>query len=174
MAFDEIAEIVGQCHAIDVASRANLAGDVGRDVLHPVFERVERDHLDRVVEAAGDELADRGLEIASLDADFGRLVAAIDHHEQGLVCAIRHDRGWHARSRHLGHSRLGFRSPLTGKTGRRFLCVGKACRARAALARAALASARNQRNSLRRDSSMTCSGERISVTSGGCAAVRIS
>ena len=63
-----------------------------------------------IVEAAGDELADRRFEIASLDADFSRLVAAIDHHEQGLVCAIGHDRGWYASFKHLEGSRLGFRS----------------------------------------------------------------
>src|SRR3954465_4229499 len=46
VALDEVAEIVGQRHAINVAARPNLAGDVGRDVLHPVLERVERDDLD--------------------------------------------------------------------------------------------------------------------------------
>src|SRR3954451_4162203 len=121
VALDEVAEIVGQRHAIDVAARPNLTGDIGRDVLHPVLERVEGDDLDGVVEAAGDEFANRGVEIASLDTDFGRLVEAVDHHEQGLVCAIGHDRGWHAGFKHLRHSRLRFRSPSTGKTGRRFL-----------------------------------------------------
>ncbi|MBW5437905.1 hypothetical protein FXB41_25065 [Bradyrhizobium canariense] len=160
MALDEVAEIVGQRHAIDVAARPNLAGDVGRDVLHPVLERVEGDDLDGVVEAAGDEFANRGVEIASLDTDFGRLVEAVDHHEQGLVCAIGHDRGWHAGFKHVRHSRLRFRSPSTGKTGRRFLRSASFCE--------------DQRNSRRRASSVMCSGERMSVTSGGCAIVRIS
>src|SRR3954462_2427816 len=64
VALDEIAEIIRQRHTVDIATCLDLAGDLGRNILHPVFERVERDHLDGIVEAASDELADRGFEIA--------------------------------------------------------------------------------------------------------------
>src|SRR6266702_296939 len=121
MALDEIAEIVGQRDAVDIATRANFACDLGRDILHPMFERVERDHPDGIVEATGNELADRGFEVAPLDTDFRCSVEAIDHHEQGLICAIGYGRTGHASFRHLRHSRLSFRYPITGTIGRRFL-----------------------------------------------------
>ena len=69
----------------------------------------------RLAGIEGTESAAQVRVAGAIHANLCRLVEAIDHHEQGLVCAIGHDRGWHASFEHVRHLRLGFPISDNGK-----------------------------------------------------------
>src|SRR5436190_10317386 len=105
VALDEVADMFGQFVALDVEPGLNFRRDILRNVFRPVLEGIECDNAKRLVELAGDQIGDDGLQIGSLDFGFGKDAASrsktVHHHVDRLVGSVRHHSwrpAWHPRA----------------------------------------------------------------------------
>ena len=64
---DKVADVLGQFVALDIEPGLDFRRDIFGDVVRPVFESIEGDDAKRIVELAGDQFADHGFPIVSLD-----------------------------------------------------------------------------------------------------------
>jgi len=102
---DEVANMVRNRSAFDIAAGLNFERDIFRDVLRPMLKRIEGDNADRVVELSRHQIGDDGFEVGPLN--FGLAVngaqpaaKAVDDEVDGLIRAVGHERRGPACSRH--------------------------------------------------------------------------
>jgi hypothetical protein len=63
---DEVADVLRDRLALDIAPRLNAFGYLLRHILRPMFERVERDDANRSIELPGEQIGDDGLKVRPL------------------------------------------------------------------------------------------------------------
>src|SRR3954463_12241809 len=59
-------EVHGDIAPVDVATTADFSRDVLGQIVAPVLQRVESDHLDRVAELSGQKIGNDGLDVGAL------------------------------------------------------------------------------------------------------------
>src|SRR5262245_18235225 len=93
-AFDEILQVIGHRHAVAVAAHLDFPGDIRRQILRPVLQRVEGKDADRIFELSGQEVGNDRFEIAPFDLalDAPGRAGILDDDKNGLVSAIRYAR----------------------------------------------------------------------------------
>src|SRR5580704_6360957 len=91
---NEIYQMIGYFVAFDVAATLDFPRHVFRQIVGPMFERVERENADRIAEAPRHQIGDDAFEIASFHRGLPRppLRPRFDDQIDGLIGAIRHDR----------------------------------------------------------------------------------
>jgi hypothetical protein len=70
VSLDELVNVVWHVAHLQVASAAQLLGNVGRDILRPAFEDVEGDDAGRVFVLTREKVEDHGFPIGGLDVGF--------------------------------------------------------------------------------------------------------
>jgi hypothetical protein len=113
MADDEVAEILRNHSALDVTAGLDFCRYVPRDVIRPMLKHVECYDPDVIVELAGQEIGDDGVEVGSFDLGLAVNAAAaeaVDHEIDGLIRAIGHD-PWHPVGPVMTHASQRNRNP---------------------------------------------------------------
>src|ERR1700726_610525 len=107
VAGNEVMNMLGDGNAFDIAAGLDFGSDIFRDVLRPMFKRIEGDNADRVVELPGHEIGDDSFEVCPLDLGFAvdgtQSAKAVDYKVDGLISAVGHD-PW--RPTGAGHTHL--------------------------------------------------------------------
>jgi hypothetical protein len=92
---DEVANMVRNRSAFDIAAGLNFGRDDRREVIRPMLKCVECDHANRVVKLASHEIVDDSFQVSSLDFGFPvdlAICAKAIHYDVGyLIGPIGHD-----------------------------------------------------------------------------------
>jgi hypothetical protein len=87
----------GDCNTFNVASGLNFVSELFRDVLRPMFQRVERNDANRVAVLAGHKIVDDGFVVGLIDIGFRKCRAEVsvivDDEIKILIVTVRHNRG---------------------------------------------------------------------------------
>src|ERR1700752_3687588 len=106
--FDEILQVIGHRHAVAFAAHLYFPGDIRRQVLRPVLERVEGENADRIFELSGQQIGNDRFEIAPFDLalDAPGRAGILDDDKNSLVSAIRY--AWRCEAGHGDSPPSGF------------------------------------------------------------------
>jgi hypothetical protein len=104
VARDEVADMLGDSNAFDIAAGLNFEGDIFCDILRPMLKRIEGDNAERVVELSRHQIGDDGFEVGLLDfglaVDGAKSGKAVDHEVDRLIRTVGYDPRRPADARH--------------------------------------------------------------------------
>ena len=94
MARNEVAQMIRDLCAFDIAAGLDFSRDLVRDIIRPMLKRIEGDNAHRVVELTRQKIGDDGFDISPLDFRFAVNTAeplkAVDYEVDRLIRPIGH------------------------------------------------------------------------------------